>query len=344
VSGPFLGWPAALAEAQLRLDAGQEDEGLAALRRAMALGRERGYVNCHGWRSPVMARLCARALEAGIEVEYVKDLIRRRRLVPDPPALASEEWPWPVKVYTLGRFEVVRDGRPVTFAGKAQRRPLLLLKALIAFGGRAVREDRLIEVLWPDADGDAAQQALATTVFRLRKLLGDGRVLQRQEGQLGLDPRVCWVDAWAVEHLLGRAETPAEPNQNGNGRCEASRWIDQAAWLYRGPFLGGDSEAPWASSFGECLRRRLRRHLDELAAHWEVAGDGERAAQYYERALEVDPCAEDVARRLMTTYRGLGRRAESLVVYARCRAALAATHGVTPCQETDAVYAAQRSP
>jgi hypothetical protein len=42
---------------------------------------------------------------------------------------------------------------------KTQRKPLELLKALIAFGGRAVLEEQLTEALWPEAKGHAAHQA-----------------------------------------------------------------------------------------------------------------------------------------------------------------------------------------
>ncbi len=62
-----------------------------------------------------------------------------------------------------------KRSRPVRFTGKAQRKPLALLQALVAFGGQRVREDRLSEALWPDADGDAAHQALSTTLHRLRR-------------------------------------------------------------------------------------------------------------------------------------------------------------------------------
>jgi len=37
-----------------------------------------------------MARLCARALEAGVEVEYVRDLIRKRGLIPEEPPVEIE--------------------------------------------------------------------------------------------------------------------------------------------------------------------------------------------------------------------------------------------------------------
>ena len=128
----FLEFMVQLTEAQLALDAGRESEGLDALRAAMALGRRHGFVTSFVWIPAVMAGLCGRALEAGIEPEYVGTLIRQRGLVPDDPPLNVEAWPWPVKVYTLGRFEVLRDGQPVRFPRKVQRKPLALLKAVIA--------------------------------------------------------------------------------------------------------------------------------------------------------------------------------------------------------------------
>ena len=73
---------------------------------AMALGRERGYVNSHVWIPAVMAGLCARALEAGIEVDYVRGLVQKRGLVPESPPVEAEAWPWPIKIFTLGRFQL----------------------------------------------------------------------------------------------------------------------------------------------------------------------------------------------------------------------------------------------
>jgi len=45
--------------------------GVGILRRAMALGREYGIENFSLWRPPVMAFLSVKALEAGIEVDYI---------------------------------------------------------------------------------------------------------------------------------------------------------------------------------------------------------------------------------------------------------------------------------
>jgi len=45
--------------------------------------------------------------------------------------------------------------------------------ALIAMGGRQVPQTRLADLLWPDAEGDAAYRALITTLQRLRRLIGE---------------------------------------------------------------------------------------------------------------------------------------------------------------------------
>jgi DNA-binding SARP family transcriptional activator len=97
----------------------------------------------------------------------VRGLVQKRGLVPESPPVEVEAWPWPIKIFTLGHFEVMRDGEPVRFARKVQRKPLALLKTLIAFGGRTVREDLVMDALWPEAEGDAARVALASALHRL---------------------------------------------------------------------------------------------------------------------------------------------------------------------------------
>ena len=326
----YVEFMARLTEAQLGLDRGQEADGLRALAIAMALGRERGYVNSHVWVPAVMAGLCARALEAGIEEDYVRGLVQKRGLVPESPPVEVEAWPWPIRIFTLGRFEVIRGGEPVRFAHKVQRKPLALLKALIALGGGSVREEPVMDALWPDAEGDAARVALASALHRLRGLLGREQAILRQEGQLSLNGRLCWVDVWAVERLLGRAETAANPQ-------ELTR---KAAGLYRGAFLDGpDLALHQSTALAEGLRRRLLRQIVRAGRQCEPA-DPQQAADWYEEALRVDPSAEDVYRSLMNVHHRLGRSTEVEQVYRRCQTALAAHVGATPSPETRALLKA----
>ena len=81
------------------------------------------------------------------------------------------DWPWAFRVTTLGRFSLLRHGEPVTFSGKAQRRPLELLRVLIAHGGREVTEERVTEALWPRiVNAIRADARLRFDLIDLRKM------------------------------------------------------------------------------------------------------------------------------------------------------------------------------
>jgi DNA-binding SARP family transcriptional activator len=286
-----------------------------------------------------MARLAVRALGAGIEVAYVRDLVGRRRLTPDEPPVEVEGWPWALRVHTLGRFALVRDETPVRPAGKVQKMPMALLQALVALGGREVAQARLVEALWPDAEGDAGHRALATTLHRLRQLVGHDGAIVLRGGHVSLDPRVVWVDAWAFERLAAQAEAA----ERRGDRPSAAWRMEEALALYRGPFLAGDAGVPWAVPLRERLRRRFLRQVALLGRHWAHAGEWTRAVECYEKGLEVDDLAEEFHQGLMTGYRKLGRRAEALAAYRRCRETFAATLGIAPSPETEALHRALRA-
>jgi ATP/maltotriose-dependent transcriptional regulator MalT/DNA-binding SARP family transcriptional activator len=316
-----------VAEANSLFQSGEEEQALAALARAFSIGREYDYLNCHPvWLPKVMARLCAAALEHGIEKEYANRLIRKRGLLaPTPEAL---DWPFPVKVYTLGRFGVLIDGKPLQFSGKAQRKPIELLMALIAFGGREVNEVQLTEALWPDAEGDAAHEACAIALHRLRKLLGIERAVSLQRNHFSLDPRYVWVDVWAFERALTSAQ--GEP---GNPLA-AQRTIS----LYQGLFLAKHAELTWALPLRERLRSKFLRYMAQRGRAMIESREFEAAIVACERGLSADPLAEELYCSLMHCYRAMDRRAEAIGVYQRCQKTLAAALGVSPAPETVALY------
>ncbi|HRX71973.1 MAG TPA: hypothetical protein P5329_12555 [Candidatus Competibacteraceae bacterium] len=281
-----------LAAAQFALTWGRKARSLKLLRRALALGRAEGYIFFTFFKPDDVARLCAAALDADVEVEYVQTLIRKRGLRPDPSVAISDHWPWPVKIYTLGRFGLVVDGQPVTFGRKAQRKPLELLKLLIAWGGRDVNQARLADVLWPDADGDAGQQALTITLHRLRRLLGHEHTLNVRNGRLSLDPRYCWVDVWCLERRISQTLTwVSEANRGEAASADLATATDTLLRAYRGPFLGQDSEF-WAIQTRDRLHNRYLRSLEKLGEYWEKLADWEMAQACYERGMEMEITAE----------------------------------------------------
>jgi LuxR family maltose regulon positive regulatory protein len=323
-----------LAGALFALDRGDESSGIFSLRKAFTLGREGGYFTTIIDRPSSMAKLCLKALEAGIEVEYAQELIRKLNIIPEKPHLSPESWPWPLKVYTLGRFAVLIGGKPVRFSRKIQRKPLAVLKALIAMGGREVREDEIMDHLWPEADGDLAQQSFASALHRLRQLLGHERIVQRQEGKLTLDDRFCWVDAWAFEATLEQAEGLWKKEEATN----AVQLLEKAMQMYRGPFLAQETGQPWTLSMKERLRGRFLRNVEKLGKYWQQSSQWEKALDVYLKGLEVDDLAEEFYRGVMICYRQLGRRNDALAAYKRYRRILSSVPGLAPSARVEALY------
>jgi len=328
-------YAAHLAQAHFAFGQGEEQSGLMSLRKAFVLGKEGGYFSTWGPPHPSdTTRLCIKALEAGIEVEYVQEFIRRFRIVPDRAALHLENWPWPLKIYTLGQFRVERDGNPIQFSRKVQQKPLSMLKTLIALGGREVQEGKIADALWPEADGDDAHHSFVTNLHRLRQLIGHDKAIQLREGKLTLEDRHCWVDVWAFERLLRQAE-----NEEKKGSAEnVIQFIQKGLEVYRGPFLAGEIEQSWMISLREHSRGQFLRGVTWLGHYWEKTEQWEKAIGCYQRGLEVDNLGEEFYQGLMNCYQHLGQKAKALSVYNRCKRILSSTLEIEPSPETEAIY------
>lgn len=317
-----------LVEAWVALRGGDTAACHGCLRRSLAHAATHGLANTLQWLPAMMSELCAEALREGIETGYVRDLIRKRGLAPPSPDI--EAWPWPLEIRTLGIFEVLKDGERIEFTGKTPKKPIALLKALIACGGRDVPEARLINALWPDGNvGDA----LAVNLHRLRKLLGDGDAIQMQGGRIGLNPGVFWVDTWAFERLVEQAWKPAAKHP---GDClEFSR---RALALYRGNFLADDIDAVWAVSTRERLRAKLIRHVVDTVKLFCERKACEHVIEACARGLEVDDLVEPFYQELMRCHLCQGRNVEGLAVYRRMKHVFSVVLGVAPSPASEVLY------
>ncbi|MDZ7832628.1 MAG: BTAD domain-containing putative transcriptional regulator [Desulfobacterales bacterium] len=324
-----------LAQAEFALDHGDGARARHFLKTAMAIGNSHQFLNTWFWRPDQMVRLCCKALEADIEVSYVQKLIRCRKLTPDAAPLAIENWPWPLKIYTLGRFTIIKDGKQLTFSKKTQERPLTLLKTIISMGGREVSINGIADFLWPEADGDAAHGAFKTTLHRLRKLLGFHEAILATTGTLTLDPKYCWVDAWVFERTLSEADAVWQSGEKDKDSAQAVELTRKALNLYKGMLF--QSEDNQVFFLREHLHNRYLKAVNRLAAYWQSCGAYEKAVELYGAGLKVDELAESFYQGLMVCNYRLGREARALAAYNQCRKVLAAVYNLSPCQETEAL-------
>jgi DNA-binding SARP family transcriptional activator len=294
----FLELSCAFAEACLT-----DDEG--ALVRAFGSGRALGIYNVFSWFDEPMVGACERALARGIETDYVVELIRRHGLAA-PESCATSTWPYPVKLRALGRLDIETS---VPKPKKAAVVPLRLLAAIIALGGRDVPEARLVEALWPDADGAAGRTVLHTTLHRLRRMLGHDDAIRFRAGAIDLDSSIVWLDVWAAERACARIE---------RGDIDSVQALMDA---YVGPLLGDDDALSCVVAARLRLHGRITRAVLSAGAILETRGELARARAVYESAIDRD-ASELVYQRLMTCLDKSGEAAAALQVFLRCKAML----------------------
>ncbi|HEU5284158.1 MAG TPA: BTAD domain-containing putative transcriptional regulator, partial [Burkholderiales bacterium] len=251
-------------------------------------------------------------------------------------ARAPETPAWPLRIHALGQFALEVQGQPLTFSRKAQKKPLDLLRMLIALGGVRVETSALTGLLWPDAEGDAAKISFDSNLYRLRKLLGVDDLLTLSEGKLSLDRERCWVDVWAVEELIERVEREVRGDRGADG-ADSGALARELLRLYSGHFLEKESQDAWALAARDRLKAKFLRAVTLLGSSLEAAGQWEQAIALYSQALELDNLVEGLYRRLMVAYRERGEPVEALNVYRRCRHMLSVVLGAKPSAETESI-------
>ena len=313
---------------------GAHDEARAEL--IVGFAHARSFDLTHFFRAlpPVAAELCGAALELGADVPFARKVIATRSLACPDIGIAS--WPWPLRVRTLGGFAVERDGAPLKFARKAPKRLLDLLRLITALGGRQVDTARIAAMLWPDAEGDEARDALKSMLHRTRVLLGADLLVVR-DGQISFDENLAWVDTWAFEHVCGRIEALLAVRTAAahvdDGELESRRV--QLLSLYRGHLFGESELSSWALALRDRLRARFIRAIDALGQRLEHVGRPEAAISLYRAALEQDNLAEELYQRLIACHLARGESAQALNAYRRCRELLSIVLGVRPSDRTE---------
>jgi DNA-binding SARP family transcriptional activator len=326
-----------LCRAALELSRGHELGVLEPLREGFAIARERGIMHWLWWEPRLAAELCRIAFSAGIESEFLRHLLQRRALLPDPPPYLVPDWPWRWRIRALGALRVESAAAEPVKGGKAVR-PLELLSAIVAFGGEHVRIERLADALWPHVDSDYAHRSFNTTLHRLREWLGDDAAVLVEGGEVALNRRLVWLDTWAFEQAAKGLQALCGAADLGARRSELLGGVEQAFSLYRGPLLGPDLDAPWVAAGRERHRALLVRLVTAAAQAAEKARWLDEMVDICRRALECEPLSDALCRRLMSALAQVGRGAEAVEVFLAFRTTLGAAQHGEPSAATQDLY------
>ena len=317
-----------LAEAYLYRAQGNMPDAMVALSRALEKAERVNSSFLFRYLPRLLPDLLEEALSAGIKESYVREVINALNI--EAPNRTLELWPWAIKIYTFGEFRVMLFDKPVGFGRKVPRKPLALLKAMVALGGRDIPVQKLIDSLWTEGSGENVQDAFDVALHRLRKLLGHGDAVQLVERKLSLNETLFWTDVGSFEIVFDQAQVMTN-TVNGS----QIDYLERAVRVYRGTFLPADTEESWTVSTRERLRNRFIRATATLGQHYERLGQRNQAIICYQRGVDADDLAEPLYQGLMRCLGAEGRRAEAITVFRRLRQNLSVVLGVKPSAATE---------
>ena len=233
----------------------------------------------------------------------------------------------------LGPPQLLCAGAAIPLA-RRQMRALFFRLAVVL---RPVARDQLAFLFWPDIGDSAARRNLTVLLNQLRQALPCPDLVLTQGDAILLNPAHLQTDTVVFAEALAQAT-------RGGTIAPLTTAVD----LYRGPFLDGFA-LPAAAEFEAWLMQERqsweRRYLDALALlvdGYVARGAYPDAIAVAQRALAVDPLAEEMHRQLITLYATAGDRTAALRQFEQCVVLLERELGVSPLPETRAVYEAVR--
>lgn len=233
-------------------------------------------------------------------------------------AVAREELHQPpIHVQLLGPIRITAGGEEIATGLRGTARELLTYYLLQPDGATA---ESAINALWPDADTERGRQRFWTALGNLRSRLRgptgnpEIQIVAKHGEHYRADPNLLDVDLWRFQAALTDAQ-----QAHGAPAAEVAA-LQFAVDAYRGDLADG-ADYLWAEAAREDLHRRA---LDALVRLADLHHDRpQQAIADLDRALALDPYAEEIYRRLIRLHAAAGRPDAARRAYRQLRDRLA---------------------
>lgn len=238
-----------------------------------------------------------------------------------------------LRITLLGGFRVWISSHSIPDEAWKRRKVQALVKLLALASRHCLHREQLMNLLWPEADIDAARNNLRQTLHIARQILNREAnsvpgMLTDQNGWLCLTHEgEIWVDAEAFESAATQCR-----------QTKDAMICQTAVSLYTGELLPEDRYEDWVVTRRDMLRDLHLRLLSELGKIFEAVGDIEQAIDIFQNTIAVDPTAEHAHQALMRLYAAQGYRQRALQQYHRLREILDRELALDPDLESRKLY------
>ena len=243
-----------------------------------------------------------------------------------------------LKVQMLGGFALRMNGQELLDTDTRSKKAWILLAYLICQREYTVSQKKLIDLLWGEEPNSVnPENALRITMHRTRALLEQfspeiGRsMIQRRRGGYQWGVPVEEVDVEVFERLCRqKAENPQQRLSN----------LLEALAIYKGDFLPRQSAEVWVIPISTYLHNLYLSSAREAVDLLSEQGRTKEAMEVCRRAISLEPYSEVFCQVLMQLLAGSGDRKGASEVFETLNKRLFDDFGITPSEETRAVYRA----
>jgi len=224
-----------------------------------------------------------------------------------------------IQINTFGGFSVQVYGQCIGVQAWKCIKVFQLLLVMVAMGGKDVATTQLMDIIWPDAEGDKSFQNLEFNLRGLRKVLqqhvGGGisgnQIILLQHGKLSLNTEIFTIDAWQWESLTRSAEQAHDADDHKAAFTLEKR----AAQLLRGEFLVGEHDM--IHNQHNIWRHRCSNWLAKTAHGWYelFSNCHDEQMQLLDIGLQIDPYSEKLCMQRMHVLLDEGYAVDALRTY-----------------------------
>lgn len=212
----------------------------------------------------------------------------------------------PIKIQCFRKFMVYTpSGAPLSFR---TRKTEELMALLLHSGQREVPRGKIIDLMWPELDEKRAVALFHTTLYNLKKALGElngGMELMKTRGGYSLCMRDTIVDVEDLEQRLHRFR------RLGDGDMAE---LEQVLKLYTGAYYGDDAY-PWAEGKRLYLQNAVTEMLMDIGLFYQQKALWANAAYAFENLLRIDDMHEAAYEMLVRCLRKAGDTGRMQKVY-----------------------------
>lgn len=231
-------------------------------------------------------------------------------------------------IRAFGPAQVFCNGKKITLSDWQTRETRDLFFFFLS--SKPVTKEEIASVFWPDISPSHLKMRFKTSIYRLRRAVG-------QETILFEDERYSFNHGMDYEYDIEKFHAFLRQADETKNIVEAIKFLNAAIGLVDGPYLA-DVDGEWAVQERMRVNELYQTAILRLAELYLKTGQTEEVLRVCRVALLADPLLEEAYRLNMRAYAILGDRAAIARQFQICRDIFEDELGVKPSKETELLY------